>query len=303
MKIFNKIQNIDDGFRKYFTLGSFDGLHIGHKKIIETIVQEAYKNNGKTVVLSFINHPLSIINPERVPKQILTNKEKQEKLENLGVDYYINLSFTYGFSLLTAQKFMQKLQKKLDIAKVVVGYDCSFGKDQKGSVQLLKDNGFDVKLIETVKIGDSIISSTNIRKLVEKGELELANKMLGDYYSLSGKIVYGTQRGQKIGYPTINILYENEKLIPALGVYIAKVGIDDKTYEALVNFGFSPTFNENKLRLEAYIFAFAKNVYGRKAKIQLLKYLRGEKIFFSVNKLKVQMDLDCQEAKNYFKNL
>lgn len=285
------------------TSGTFDGVHIGHKKILSGIVDQAKQDNGKSVVLTFWPHPRLILNPKDNQLKLLsTFSEKVQLIEEANIDYLIKIPFTKEFSQLTSEQFIsQILIDKLGTKKFVIGYDHHFGKDRGGSLAFLKANekqfGFEVQEIPRQDIDHVGVSSTKVRKALIEGQVHLASEYLGHFYSLSGKVVSGDRLGTKIGFPTANISIEEEyKLIPGDGVYAVWVSIDGQIYQGMSNIGVRPTVSGNDRKIEVNIFNFDANIYGKQISINFIKRIRNEIKFNGLDSLKLQLSRDQTEA-------
>lgn len=304
MKVFNSFENLESIINPVLTIGTFDGVHVGHQKIIKKINKEAEKNNGQSVLLTFYPHPRIVLNPENHGLSLIqTQEEKLEKLEHFGLDNVIVIPFTPAFSNLSAEEFVIKfLVEKLKVNTIIIGYDHQFGKNREGGVNFLNTistkYNFNVIEIPAQEINDVNISSTRIRKAIENGEIEIANKYLGEPFSLNGKIIKGKQLGRTIGYPTANIeLLSSLKIIPKKGVYLVKIKINQIEYSGMMNIGTRPTVsNSNDVSIEVNIFNFNNDIYGEEVEVSILKKIRDEKKFDSIEKLKNQLKEDEQNC-------
>ena len=280
------------------TLGKFDGLHLGHKELID----EVLKTDGLTKVLfTFEVNPFGILF-EQDMKVIDTNEERKQLVEAFGLDYMINFPFTKDVIDTDANEFIEKIiHNKLGSKKLVVGTDFRFGKGRLGDVTLLEkrkaDLGYELKVIEKKVMYGEEISSTRIRNLIGKGDIKLANELLGRAFSYSGEIVHGNHIGHTIGMPTINIKPEECKLLPPYGVYASDTKLDGKVYRGITNIGVKPTISENNaVGIETWLFGLNEDVYGHFAKVELLDFIRPEMKFDSLDALKKQVDLDKDKA-------
>ncbi|MGA1861940.1 bifunctional riboflavin kinase/FAD synthetase [Deferribacter thermophilus] len=282
------------------TIGNFDGVHIGHQTIIKKVLTLAKEFNLKSGVVTFSPHPIKFFNKNI--KLIMTERKKIEIFEKMGVDYYFNLAFNESIANMDPEIFIREfLVKSLKANFIVVGYDYRFGRKRKGDYELLKmletKYGFTAFKIPPVKVDDIIVSSSNIRKLLQKGDIELANKMLGRAFSIEGKVVKGDGYGRLLGYPTANLAVENE-LIPANGIYATKCILNGKIYNSVTNIGIRPTLvNKNEIRVETHIFDFKKDIYNEFIELEFYNYLREEKKFDNINDLIEQIKKDCEKAK------
>jgi len=294
----------------YLTIGVYDGMHKGHKHVLSTLVDDAAKGGGKSVVITFHPHPLRVLMPEYAPVHITSTGHKMRLLEQIGIDYCFVLHFDNDFAKLAPESFFNDyLMKYFDIKEICVGYDSAFGHNKKGDLDLLVSlggkNNFLVKHIKPLKIDGLIVSSTHIRKLVVAGEFELVEFMLGRPYSLFGTVVKGDTIGRKIGYPTANVDPHHEA-IPPSGVYVVKVFLYKKEYAGILNIGYKPTFKEkNNLveTIEVHILDFEGDIYGKDLEIIFLKKLRDERRFSSTNELIEQINKDEINARNFIGNI
>lgn len=290
------------------TIGTFDGVHIGHQKIIEKLVSEAKASNKKSVLLTFFPHPRMVLQKDVSIKLINTIDERAQHLEKLGLDYLIIHPFSREFSRLTALDFVRDiLVNQLNISKLIIGYDHHFGKNREGNIEQLTEYShlydFTVEEIPAQDIDEVSVSSTKIRKALANGHLKTANNYLGYNFSLTGKVVNGKQLGGKIGFPTANIdIPEDYKLIPKTGVYIVKSIIDNTTIYGMMNIGNRPTVDGEHQTIEVHYFNFNQNLYGKELTIELLYYLRDEQKFDSVSGLISQLKKDEQNAMLFLKS-
>lgn len=285
------------------TSGTFDGVHIGHKKILSGIVNQAKEINGKSVVLTFWPHPRFILNPnENKLKLLSTFEEKADLISAEGIDYLIKIPFTKEFSQMSSEEFIhQILNDKLGTKKLVIGYDHHFGKNREGSLEYLKENqnqfGFEVQEIPRQDIDHVGVSSTKVRMALLDGNVHQANEYLGHQYSLSGTVVSGKKLGSKIGFPTANISVEEEyKLIPGDGVYAVRVSVNGEIYQGMSNIGLRPTVGGDDRKIEVNIFDFEADIYGKQISIKFIKRIRDEIKFDGLESLKSQLTKDQSEA-------
>jgi riboflavin kinase/FMN adenylyltransferase len=299
MKIYNSIDEFERVKNAVVTIGTFDGVHLGHRKIIERVKQLAKDSNAETVILTFFPHPRMIIHPEdQSLKMINTMDEKARLLEQLGVDHLIITPFTRDFSNQTAEEYIRDiLVNKIGIKKIVIGYDHRFGKDRHGGLaelqQLAQVYDYEVVEIPEQDIHDVAVSSTRIRHALLNDEIELANEFLGYPFSISGKVNRGDQIGRTIGYPTANILIEETyKLIPGDGIFAVKVWLDDKEHKGMGYIGHRPTINGMTRNIEVNIFDFNQDIYSQPIRMEFLHFVRGDIKFASLENLTVQLGKD-----------
>jgi len=290
-------------------LGTFDGVHAGHRKILERLTQNVENGKYESLVLTFFPHPKMILQEQSGIKLLNTIPEKIDLLEKIGIENLVIHPFDESFSRLSAQEFVKTiLVDKFHIQKIIIGHDHRFGRDRTANIDDLitfgKQYNFEVEQISVQEINDVSISSTKIRKALLQGNMALANEYLGYDYILTGTIFKGRQLGQTIGFPTANLqIEENYKLIPRNGVYVAKSIINQKTVFGMMNIGFNPTVAGENLSIEIHYFDFDANLYDQEIKVSLLKYLRPEQKFDSVDLLKEQLEKDKNAALAYIKEL
>ncbi len=311
MRIHNGIENIKGIVNSVLTIGTFDGVHIGHQKIINRLNEEASKINGESVLLTFYPHPRMVLNPNDTDLKLLqTQEEKIEKLSACGLQNLIVIPFTSEFAQLSAQDFVETyLIEKINIKKIIIGYDHQFGNNREGNINYLNKvaplYNFEVIEIPAQEIDDVNISSTQIRNAILKGDLITANKYLGEPFQLNGKVVEGKQLGRTINFPTANIQIENPyKIIPAVGVYNVKISIENDTvYKGMLNIGYRPTVsNEKKLSIEVFILDFNKDIYGKNVRVSVYSSIRNEQKFESIDLLKKQLVNDEKSCRAFFDN-
>jgi riboflavin kinase / FMN adenylyltransferase len=302
LKVFNSISSYVSQKRSIVTIGTFDGVHIGHKKIIEKIIEEAKKTDCESLILTFFPHPRMVLTHDSNIKLLNIIDEKIELLENLGLSNLIIHPFDETFSQLSAEEFVTKiLVEKLKIKKIILGHDHRFGKNRSASIDDLtvfgKKYKFEVEQISAQEIDQVAISSTKIRTALVNGNIVLANQYLGYQYSFSGKVVKGKQLGRTIGFPTANIQIDEEyKLIPKNGVYIVKSFIDDKIHFGMMNIGTRPTVDGKNITIEVHFFDFDKDIYETSITVSVIERIRDEKKFASLEELKIQIEKDKIKA-------
>jgi len=287
-------------------MGNFDGVHLGHQKILQIVVDRAREIGVLGMVFTFEPHPLKILAPDRCPPLLTTFHEKMKLLQKLNLDIVLFARFTEEFASQHPEEFIQRiLWDKLRVKEVYVGYNHTFGRGGKGTVAMLEEFSrqypFRVQVVEEVVIQGENVSSTAIRNYLRQGNLEKANLLLGRPYTLTGKVIPGCGRGRKIGFPTANIA-PGIKLIPKSGVYLARVHIRGKTYNGLANIGPKPTFQDSSPGVEVYIFDLQADLYHQYLEIELIKRIRDEISFPSVGSLVHQIEQDVKEARQIFKD-
>lgn len=308
MKIIEDVLLTNEKFQNtYIAIGAFDGIHIGHRALIIKAVENAKKNGGKSVVFTFLNHPLERINIRKAPKLINSLEEKIHIIKSLGVDYLIMQPFTEKFSNETPENFVKEiLKRKLDAQEVFVGFNFSFGKGGLGNSENLKEFGLEnnikIGIEEPVKLNGKIVSSTYIREKLTQGELKIANLCLGAPFLIIGEVVHGRKLGRVMGFPTANLKILN-KIYPPFGIYGGKVKIEgnENKWDAVINIGKNPTLKPDEKSIEVHILDFDKDIYGRKIYVSLIEHLRDEKKFNSMEELKSTINNDVNMWRNKVK--
>ncbi|GAA3573202.1 bifunctional riboflavin kinase/FAD synthetase [Snuella lapsa] len=287
------------------TIGTFDGVHMGHQKIVKRLIKMAKQDGLRSVILTFFPHPRMVLQTDANIKLINTIDERREILEALGLDYLIIQKFTPEFSRLSAEDFVKQiLVDKLRVKKVIIGYDHRFGRNRNASIEDMKAfgdvYGFEVEEISAQDVDDVAVSSTKIRKALNAGDIDKVNTFLGYQFMLTGIVVKGKGLGRQFEFPTANIhIEETYKLIPKHGAYVVVATIDDKEVYGMMNIGVNPTVQGNGETIEVHFFDFNKDIYGSKIKVSLLHRLRDEQKFESVDQLKAQLLKDKQTAQAY----
>ena len=305
MKIISNFNSFSAKNKTIATIGTFDGVHIGHQKIIQKLVKTAKDKNLVAIVLTFFPHPRMVLQKDANIKLINTINEKAQLFEKLGVDSLVVKKFTKQFSRLSAEDFVKQiLVGKLKIENIIIGYDHHFGRNRNANIDDLRDYGknynFEVEEISVQDINEVAVSSTKIRNALNEGDIETANLFLGYNFMLTGTVVKGKGLGKELGYPTANIfIEENYKLIPKQGVYIVQSKIDGKTIFGMMNIGKNPTIGENDQSIEVHFFNFSKNLYKKNIQIELLHRIRDEVKFDSLENLKVQLEKDEQISLDF----
>lgn len=290
------------------TIGTFDGVHIGHKAILKRLVETAKKENIDSVVLTFFPHPRMVLQENVDIKLINTIKERTELLEKTGLDHLVIHPFTHAFSRLTALEYVRDiLVNSLKAKKIIIGYDHRFGRNRTANIDDLKEFGktydFEVEEISAKEIDDVAVSSTKIRKALNEGDVETANNYLGYPFMISGEVVKGKAIGRTIKYPTANLkLNETYKLVPKNGVYVVQSLIEGENVFGISSIGTNPTVGGKEKTIETYFFSFNKDLYGKEITIEFLKYIRDEATFNSVEMLRQEIIKDENFAKQFLKN-
>lgn len=287
------------------TSGTFDGLHFGHKKIIQRLKEVGEASDLETVVITFWPHPRFVLGKDADSLKLLSTLDEKIRLfSQLGIDHLIIIEFNKQFSSLTSSEFIQNiLKEKVNTKKLVIGYDHRFGRNREGGFDYLmehqKELGFSVEEIPKQELEEVGVSSTKIRNALQEGDVEMANKYLGRNYRLTGLVVKGNQLGRTINFPTANIQVDaSYKLVPNTGIYAVRVEIKDKIFNGMMNIGYRPTVSEEKIKsLEVNIFNFNKDIYNETLTIHFVKLLRQEQKFSDVNALKKQLEIDKSHAE------
>lgn len=303
MKVYYSLEEYEQTDCTVATIGTFDGVHIGHKTILERLKTSARELNGKTVLISFHPHPRLVLFPENNPLRLLLSLEEKIKvLEQIGLDKLLLIPFTKEFSRTPSKAFIEDiLVRKIGIKKIVIGYDHHFGKNRTGGIEELQHyaviHNYLVEEIPAQAIDNANVSSTKIRKALAEGNVNLANTYLGYDYPITGIVEHGEKMGRKLGYPTANIrLSDPLKLSPADGIYFVKVMLKDFNGYGMMSIGKKPTMGEFERTHEVNIFDFDQDIYGQTIRIEMLEYLRPEKKFDSLEALIAAIDQDKRDC-------
>lgn len=303
MQIFHDLSEVKHDDNSVVTLGTFDGIHLGHKKIIDAVINKSVETGSRSFVVTFYPHPRNVIKGSEPLKLLSTPLEKAEMLESLGIENLLVINFTKEFSRQTPDEFVDKyIVNGVGVQDVIIGYDHHFGKGRGGNIGFLiekgKKSGFNVEVIPEYKIGEVVVSSSKIRNALLEGDIAKANKYLGRYYSFRGKVIEGDKRGRKLGFPTANLKIEDEdKLLPAIGIYVVEFIINNDKKYGLLSIGKRPTFYDaGEIVPEVYVYDFDKDIYGMYVKVNLIERIRGEEKFDSAEELVKQMNEDKQKG-------
>ncbi len=291
--------------RPVFSMGNFDGVHLAHQKMFELTRALARKYEGTPCVYTFEPHPVKLLSPASSPSLINTLEQKIERIKASKIEALILEPFTKDFAHLAPLDFFnQILLDRLHPAALVVGYDFTFGTKRSGTVETLEQlcqvNRLPYQILEAFLVGDTLASSTQIRQLVQQGDVSAAAQLLGSPFELIGKVVRGEGVGKTLGYPTANIKFENE-LIPETGVYATQIQIGKRTYSSITNIGNRPTFKGKQLTVETHVFHFRQSIYHHKVRLKFIRKIRNERRFDSPQDLIHQIHKDIEEAKESFK--
>lgn len=291
----------------HVTIGNFDGVHSGHREFLSQIKKDCTKDHAKFVIVTFIPHPLQILKAQ-TGFLINTYEERRELLASTGADYLLEIDFTRDFSTLAPEVFLERFIFSFSgISKIYLGHDFAFGANKSGDFHVAKTFCDSKKTLlvlqKEFKVKSNVVSSTEVRVSIQAGNMPKANELLGRQYFISGRVIKGEGRGKKIGYPTANLGYSKELIVPALGVYVTKVKIKDMVYNSVTNVGVNPTFNTGyEVHVETHLLDFTQDIYGEEIRISFIKKLRDEKKFPSVNDLVEQINNDTVAAREYFKH-
>jgi len=308
LEIIHSLSNYNHQDKTIVTIGTFDGVHIGHQKIIEQVVKTAKESHQKSVLLTFFPHPRMVLQKDASIELINTIDERAKLLAKTGLDYLVIHPFSKEFSRLTALDFVRDiLVNKLNTSKLIIGYDHHFGKNREGNLEQLTEYShlydFDVEEIPAQDINDVSVSSTKIRKALAEKNIKTANKYLGYHFMLNGNVINGKQLGGKIGFPTANLdIKEDYKLIPKTGVYVVNSTIGGNIVYGMMNIGFRPTIDGKHQTIEIHFFDFKEDLYDQYLTINVLYFLRDEQKFGSVDSLIIQLKEDEKSVRAYLKN-
>jgi riboflavin kinase / FMN adenylyltransferase len=305
MKIYEGLEGFSPVHNAVVTSGTFDGVHLGHQKILHRIREIARNIEGETVLITFWPHPRLVLYPSEHNLRLLsTFEEKAKLLRQFGIDHLVTIPFTQEFSQLTSEQFIHSvLVDKIHTKKLVIGYDHRFGKNREGSFEYLQANskefGFELEEISRQDVDEIAVSSTKIRKALETGDVKTATSCLGRPYELNGLVIKGQQIGRSIGFPTANIHIPNDyKLIPKDGVYAVEAQVEGVQYKAMLNIGNRPTVDGSKKTVEAHLFDFQGDLYDKQITVWLKEFLREERKFENLEALKAQLVVDQKNAKS-----
>ncbi|MBO9701326.1 MAG: bifunctional riboflavin kinase/FAD synthetase [Sporocytophaga sp.] len=308
MKVYNSFDEFTKLPNAVVTIGTFDGVHLGHRKILSRLKETSNEENGESVVITFWPHPRKVLQDAGSFKLLLTLNEKIAMIASCGIDHLLLIPFTKEFSSTSSEDFIHKiLIDKIGTKKLVIGYDHKFGKNREGSFEYLKENaskiGFQVEEIPREDIEHNAISSTSIREALSQNNVSKATTLLGRPYSVKGKVVEGKKLGRELGYPTANIEVEDpEKILPADGIYTVLVKVDGKKYGGMLSLGFNPTVEGKGRSMEVHIFDFNKNIYGETVEVAFLEFLRFEAKFPNLDALIVQLKKDEKQSRAILEN-
>ncbi len=307
MIIIHRLADIKAYAKPVLTLGNFDGLHRGHRAILERVVERAGELGGTGMVLTFQSHPLEILAPHKSPPRLTTQDEKIRLLRNFGVQVLISVPFTAEFAQQSAEKFLDEtIYKNIHPTEIIVGHDYAFGYHRKGTVLLLDKMqsayGYRLEVIDAVVCDGVISSSTRIREKIAEGEIETANKLLGRVYSITAAVVAGGQKGKALGFPTAN-LAQQPKLISAVGVYAVWVSFKGRVFQGVANIGYQPTYGQHPLLVEVHMLDFKGDIYKERLRVGFVARLRDEVAFAGEEELRDQIEKDVSRARQVLTDL
>lgn len=304
------LKNVKRDLKTVLTVGTFDGVHAGHKVLVNRVQKISEKENARSVIVTFDPHPRDIINPGQAGIKLLTSlDERSELLADLGVDEMVVIPFDRDFSLLTSEEFVRDIiWEKIGVSDFVIGYDHQFGRNREGTIETVQELGqklgFKTHVVSKQEVEDKTVSSTAIRHAIhDDGDMQLAATLLDKHYILNGTVVHGDKRGKKIGYPTANIKPQNEKkVIPRKGVYAVWVRYEGSYFQGMMNIGERPTFDGDSIVLEVHILDFDSNIYGKDVQLQFVQRIRDEQQFSGLEELKNQLKKDKKSVRSVLEN-
>jgi len=304
MKTIHGIENFPADEASIVTIGTFDGVHLGHQQILKQLIDTSWKSKLKSVLLTFFPHPRVVLQPDISMRLIQTIQEREKALQKTGLDYLVIHPFSTEFSRLSADDYVKQiLVEQLNVRKVVVGYDHRFGRNRTASLEDMYHyadiHEFEVIEINAEKIESTAVSSTKIRKAIDEGNIELANTYRGHSFTIEGMVIDGDKRGRELSYPTANIDLQNpHKIVPKQGVYLVKSNLEDRIIYGMMNIGTKPTFNAAMPSIEVHFFDWNGNLYGQAVQVELLKWVREERKFNTVEELQTQIQADEQYCRS-----
>jgi riboflavin kinase/FMN adenylyltransferase len=303
MEIIRKAKDFKRSFKNpVLTIGNFDGVHLGHQRIFRLVKEKAREIGGESVVYTFEPHPAAVLAPQLKPLLITSSEEKLRLIEDQGIDVTICANFSEDFARQTPEDFVKEiLYDQIKIRQLFVGHDYTYGKDRRGNIALLKELGrklgFNVEVVEAVRVGGMVVSSTLVRQLIQKGELREAAKLLGRNYLLLGQVIHGHGRGgKKLGFPTANIKPDGA-LFPKPGIYAVFAIYEGARYKGVANLGWNPTFHDRTFSIEVHILSFHQDIHGQRLQVEFVERLRDEVAFGSPEELITQIKRDIVQAK------
>ena len=304
MKTIHGIENFPADEASIVTIGTFDGVHLGHQQILKQLIDTSRKSKLKSVLLTFFPHPRMVLQPDISMRLIQTIQEREKALQKTGLDYLVIHPFSTEFSRLSADDYVKQiLVEQLNVRKVVVGYDHRFGRNRTASLEDMyhyaEIHEFEVIEINAEKIESTAVSSTKIRKAIDEGNIKLANTYLGHPFTIEGRVIDGDKRGRELSYPTANIDLQNQhKIVPKQGVYLVKSKLKGRVVYGMMNIGTKPTFDTTMPSIEVHFLDWNGGLYGQAVQVELLKWVREERKFSSVEELQTQIQADEQYCRS-----
>jgi riboflavin kinase/FMN adenylyltransferase len=283
------------------TIGSFDGVHLGHAEVIRTLVAAAKDEKAQPALITFEPHPRCVLDPANCPQSITTLQEKLALIESRGIEHAIVLRFDRALSALSPQDFVDGLTAVMDVRRWVVGFDFAFGRERRGSADWLRDHGYKVDVVPPLIVEGRALHSSDVRRLITLGDMEMANRLLGREYSMSGPVEAGDKVGRRLGFPTANIAIEPNKLVPALGAYAGKARAPEGDFIAALSVGYRPTFGGRQLRVEAFLLDFEGDLYQQRLELRFVRYLHPDIAFPTVDELVQQLKRDVADTRRIVK--
>ena len=304
MKTIHGLENFPADEASIVTIGTFDGVHLGHQQILKQLIDTSRKSKLKSVLLTFFPHPRMVLQPDISMRLIQTIQEREKALQKTGLDYLVIHPFSTEFSRLSADDYVKQiLVEQLNVRKVVVGYDHRFGRNRTANLEDMYHyadiHEFEVIEINAEKIESKAVSSTKIRKAIDEGNIELANTYLGHSFTIEGMVIDGDKRGRELSYPTANIDLQNQhKIVPKQGVYLVKSKLKGRVVYGMMNIGTKPTFDTTMPSIEVHFLDWNGNLYGQAVQVELLKWVREERKFNTVEELQTQIQADEQYCRS-----
>ncbi|WP_165000705.1 bifunctional riboflavin kinase/FAD synthetase [Xylanivirga thermophila] len=304
--IFNKNNSDTNDANTAVALGTFDGVHLGHRRLIYTLKQLKKQQGCSTMVYTFARHPMEVIAPNDAPSILMDMQQRIRIFNSLGIDRLILNEFDLNFSLIEPEKFIDILTNNYNVSYIVVGYNFKFGSKGIGDVHLLEQlsnkKGFELIVVPPVRINGDVVSSSFIRQLISDGRVGYAAKLLGMPYSIDGFVTHGFQRGRTLGFPTVNLKFNSKRVVPAFGVYLTLVDVGQSMMWGVTNVGRNPTFNGKNIHIETYIMNYEGDLYDKKIRLYFIDKIREERKFNDREELKTQINKDVKIAKRCIYN-
>jgi len=279
------------------TIGSFDGVHLGHQQVLQKVVSAARAKAAQPALITFEPHPRCVLDPANCPQSVTTLQEKLALIEAAGIEHAVVLRFDRELAALSPQQFVDLLSGVMELRQWVVGFDFAFGRERRGNADWLRANGFSVEVVAPFELGGKSLHSSDVRRLVTSGDVDVANRLLGREYSMSGPVEAGDRVGRSLGFPTANIGIEPNKLVPALGAYAGRAIGDEGRFVAALSVGYRPTFGGTQLRVEAFLLDFEGDLYQRKLELRFVKWLHPDIAFPTTDDLVQQLRRDVVDTR------